>query len=1229
MKKKNFSDDKVLSAKVNKKEKKESIVSKVLPPTEKSPPIPVGFPIVGIGASAGGLKAFEEFFSGMPVDTDPNMAFVLVQHLARDHKSLLTELIRRYTRMEVFEVVDGMVVKPNCAYIIPPNCDMAFMNGTLQLMEPSSQRGLRLPIDFFFRSLAQDQQERAICIVLSGTGSDGTLGVRAIKGEGGMVMAQTPESTEYNGMPMSAIATGLVDYELLPAEMPAQIIAYVAHAFGSTKHEASTTPLKIESTLKKIFVLLRVQTGHDFSLYKPNTIRRRIERRMAVLQIATIEEYTKYLQQNRPEVESLFRDILIGVTNFFRDPEVFAALEKTIIPKLFLGKSSESVIRVWIPGCSTGEEAYSIAILLQEHIDTLKQSYKVQIFATDIDAKAIAIARAGFYPASIAADITPERLSRFFKSEPDNRTHRINKNIRDMLVFSEQDLIKDPPFSKLDLLSCRNLMIYMGSELQKKLIPLFHYTLNPKGFLLLGTSENIGEYTYLFTFLDKKMKLYQAKENFSVKQRAAIGKFMPPLSGTKATAETLLTVKTAAAIKFSLRELTEQTLLQKVTPCGALVNDRGDILYLHGRTGHYLELSPGETGKNNIIKMAREGLRENLTISLRKAVASHETVNCPALKFKTNGNFSTINLSIIPIMQDSETTSGPPLYLVVFSEISGVSPEPNKRDSKGKKAVTKKEIHNDSELRIAALMKELQAKEEYLHTTNEELETTNEELKSSNEEMQSVNEELQSTNEELETSKEELQSVNEELSTVNAELHTKVADLSRVNNDMNNLIAGTGIATVFVDHQQKILRYTNAATHLINLIISDIGRPIGHIVSNLLGYNNLSRDVQTVLETLIPKELDVQAKDGSWYTMRIIPYRTMDNVIEGAVINFVNITESKKIENDLIISETRYRLLFESAKDGILILDAETGMIEDVNPYLIEMLGYSEEEFVKKAIWEIGFFRDIVANKEKFLELQEKKFVRYEDLPLETASGRKINVEFVSNVYFVENEKVIQCNIRDITDRKRAQDEIKNQLKEKEILLREVHHRIKNNIASLRGLLQLQMDETKDTIAISAFQDAIGRIDSMLVLYEKLLYSEGYKEISAKGYVESLLDSVLKVFPDSSHIRIEKEIDDFQGGCSLIFSLGVIINEVITNSMKYGFANRGAGLIRVTLIRKESHVVLTIQDDGNGLREGFDIETSTGFGLTLVKMLSLQLEGKIRMENEKGTKFILEFDLEK
>ena len=869
-------------------------------------PPAVSFPVVGIGASAGGLAAFEAFFSGMPANTDPGMAFVLVQHLAPDHKSILTEIIRRYTRMQVFEVTDGMTVLPNCTYIIPPNRDMAFLNGTLQLMEPSAPRGQRLPIDFFFRSLAQDQRERAICIVLSGTGSDGTLGVRAIKGEGGMAMAQNPASTEYDGMPRSALATGLVDYELPPAEMPAQIIAYAAHAFSKPYKSAIAPAPKVENAIRKIFVLLRSQTGHDFSQYKPGTLHRRIQRRLALHQIEAMDGYVKYLQQTPAEVESLFRDLLIGVTNFFRDPEAFKALEEQIIPKLFAGKPSGTVIRIWVPGCSTGEEAYSIAVLLQEYLAVLKESFTVQIFATDIDSLAIATARTGLYPASVATDISPERLQRFFAIEPNGNAYRIHKGIRDMLVFSEQNVIKDPPFSKLDLISCRNLLIYLSGGLQKKIIPLFHYALNPGGFLFLGNSESVGEFNDLFAGLDRKSKLFQRKEDFHAMQRVSLARFLPPMTVQEDSVAGTGATKTFPK-KLPLRELTERYLLQQIAPAGALVNSHGDIVYLHGRTGMYLELTQGEATVNNILKMAREGLRNELTTALHKAEVTKEIVRHPGLRVKTNGDFTTINLTIRPLKGGFAETPETPLYLVILED--ALPFEPKQDQNADQNAIAEADGRNlDADGRIAALKQELRAKEEYLQSTNEELETSNEELKSSNEEMQSVNEELQSTNEELETSKEELQSVNEELATVNAELQSKVADLSRANNDMNNLLAGTGIGTVFVDNQLRILRFTPTATQIINLIPSDVGRPVSHIVSNLINYNNLVEDVQDVVNTLTSKEVDVQTTDGSWYTMRIRPYRTLDNVIEGAVITFFAITsEIKRKEESLKRSEALLR----------------------------------------------------------------------------------------------------------------------------------------------------------------------------------------------------------------------------------------------------------------------------------------------------------------------------------
>lgn len=899
------------------------------------------FPIVGIGASAGGLAAFEAFFAAAPEES--GIAFVLVQHLSPEHKSLLSEILRRSTAMPVIEIEDGMPMRPNHVYVIPPNTDLALLDGALHLFEPTAPPGARQTIDYFFCSLAQDQGERAVGIVLSGTGSDGSAGVRAIKMAGGMVMVQTPESAEFPGMPESVVATGLADYSLAPSDMPSQLLAYTAHAIRhSARANAPSLSPKSDSALKKIFLLLRSQVGHDFSHYKPSTIHRRIERRMAVHQIEAPDDYVKYLQQTPAEVEALFRDLLIGVTNFFRDADAFSLLAQQVIPKLFANKPAGSTIRLWSTGCSTGEEAYSLAILLAEHVDTLKLHYNLQVFATDIDSHAIAYARAGVYPASIAGDVSAERLSRFFTAEPSGGAYRIHKSIRDTLVFSEQNVIKDPPFSRLDLISCRNLLIYLDASLQRKLIPLFHYALKPDGVLFLGSSEGVGEFAEQFTVLDRKAKLFQRKENMPSNQRPPIGPFVPPLA-VDASAD-LTATKKAPALKRSLREITEQALLQRFVPVSALVNEQGDILYLHGRSGQFLEPAPGEAGVNNILKMARHGLRIGLTRALHQAVTSKELVQVSSLRVQNNGHYNGVHLTISPVSAELTEAPSSPLFLVMLQDAGALENEAVMASS-AQKDGDAPSVETAIEARIAVLQDELRAKDEYLQATHEELESANEELKSSNEEMQSVNEELQSTNEELETSKEELQSVNEELATVNHELQAKVVDLSRANNDMNNLLAGTGIGTVFVDHQLRILRFTPAASSILNLIRGDIGRPVGHIVSNLAGYSDLINDVQGVLDTLISKEVEVQGLDGTWYALRIQPYRTLENVIEGAVISFINISvtvenrDALRKANDML----RLAVVVHDANDAITMHDLE-GRTLAWNPGAVRMYGWSEAE---------------------------------------------------------------------------------------------------------------------------------------------------------------------------------------------------------------------------------------------------------------------------------------------
>lgn len=900
------------------------------------------FPIIGIGASAGGLSAFESFFSTMPVDSDPGMAFVLVQHLARDHKSHLTELIRRYTRLHVLEVEDGMVVEPQCAYIIPPNRDMELIDGTLRLIEPRQARGLRLPIDFFFRSLAQEQHENAICIVLSGTGSDGALGVRAVKGEGGMVMVQTPETTEFDGMPRSAIATGMADFVLPPHEMPAKLLAYASHAFGPSPIPAPPRGSEPGESFDKIFLLLRSHTGHDFSQYKRNTIRRRVERRMAVHQIDRLDAYVRYLQLTPEEVDALFRDLLIGVTNLFRDAEIFEEIRKQVVPQLFAGKPAGSVVRVWVAGCSTGEEAYSLAILLREYLDERMADFKVNIFATDIDRESIDCARAGIYPSSIIADVSPERLAHYFDQEaPDGSTYRIRKSIRDMLIFSEHDVTKDPPFSKLDLVSCRNLLIYMGSDLQKRVLLLFHYALNPNGLLVLGSSESVGEFGNLFATVDRKAKIYQRKAGDAGPYGEAFGRVFPRL----ADAQTGVQHRSIAfsGTSLPLQEIAMRTLLAYYAPVGALVNEHGDVLYLLGRTGRYLEPAPGEASMN-VFRMAREGLRGDLTIAMHRAASTGTRAHHAGLRVKNDANFTTVNLTVVPVSADAEGRIPPGLLLVILEEVPAEAPNVS-----SEAAVDLVDdafaLVPDLNGYIIRLKQELRAKDEYLQAAVEELETTNEELRSAHEEMQSVNEEMQSTNEELETSKEELQSVNEELTTVNNELQVKVADLSRSINDMKNLLSGTGIATIFVDHLLNILRFTPTVSGLISLIETDVGRPLDQIRSNLTGYDQIAGDVREVLETLVPKELEVQTKTGEWYLLRIRPYRTLDNVIEGAVITFTEISLLKQAQAALRDSEGLRRLavVVRDSRDAILVQDW-MGRILAWNPGAERMYGWSEAE---------------------------------------------------------------------------------------------------------------------------------------------------------------------------------------------------------------------------------------------------------------------------------------------
>ncbi len=865
------------------------------------------FPIVGIGASAGGLEALEELFSNMPTDT--GMAFVVVTHQHPGHTSMLPELLSRKTQLSVVEVTERMPVEPNRVYVAPPGGHLDILNGCLFRMEIGRDEPPHLPIDHFLRSLAQEQREKAICIILSGTGTDGTLGMKAIKGESGMAMVQQVESAKYAGMPSSAIAGGLSDYILPPAEMPAQLVSY-AHGPYMGGAARSTKSIELpEEPMQKIFVLLRAQTGHDFSGYKRSTVSRRIERRLNIHSIRKPEDYVRFLQENPHEIDVLFKELLISVTNFFRDPEAFEFLGETALPELLRSLPENGTLRGWVPGCATGEEVYSLAILLRESMEAVKRIVDVQIFGTDLDSAAIDSARTGLFSEGIAVDVSPERLKRFFRYS--NNSYQVHKDIREMVVFAVQNVIKDPPFTKLDFISCRNLLIYLNADLQQKLLPVFHYALKPGGLLFLGPSETIGAFSGQFEVVDKKWKIFRRRETpFPIHK-------MLDFSSTPATLqkpEMVSTVQPPEKMREGgIARLVDRLLLARFAPPSVVVNDRGEVIFIYGRTGDYLEPAAGQP-RLNVHDMAREGLKIELASVLREAASAEGKIaRREGVRVRANNGFVFVDLTAQRVL-DPESLRG--LLLITFQP----RPVPT--------GITEPIIRVGHDLNsnlMLELERELQHTKESLNTTIEELETSNEELKSTNEELQSTNEELQSSNEELETSKEEMQSLNEELTTVNGELNSKIEDLTRVNSDMHNLLNSTEIATIFLDNELRIKRFTEAARNLIKLIPGDVGRPLADLASNL-NYESLVEDGREVLRTLVFKMAEVQTREGMWYLMRIMPYRTAENVIDGLVVTFVDINRVKKAEQDLASAKERL------AAD----LDAMTRLHEIGSLFLLE-----------------------------------------------------------------------------------------------------------------------------------------------------------------------------------------------------------------------------------------------------------------------------------------------------
>jgi two-component system CheB/CheR fusion protein len=850
------------------------------------------FPIVGIGASAGGLEALEGLFRAMPVDT--GMSFALVTHLARGHVSSLVEILSRYTAMPVKTAANGAVLEPNELHVCPPDHIMSMVDGRLRL-QLRVDEAQRKPIDVYLSSLAEEHGEASIGILLSGGGSDGTLGIKAIKERGGLTLAQGGDGAGplQTGMPDTAIAAGVVDLVLSVEDMAKRLAAY-ARNFGKIESLLDDEQDKRgegdtrRDSYQAIYKILQNQVGHDFSGYKEKSFQRRVRHRMQVSQVAHLKQYIARLREQPDEVTMLFRDLLIGVTNFFRDPGAFDALEKSIIPMLFEGKGAGDTVRIWVPGCATGEEVYSHAILLREHMDTLRASPKVQLFATDIDDHALVVARTGRYPEPLLENVSKQRLKRFFTG--DDVSYSVNKDIRDMCIFSAHSVIKDPPFSRIDMVSCRNLLIYFGTEFQARVIPVFHFALKPKGYLFLGTAENVSQFADLFSPVDKKQRIFQRRDHVvsSLQFRA----FTPAVREIPSAADMR---RAPGAMATNLRHAVEMRVLERFSPAHVVVSREGDVLHYSARTGKYLEPAPGLPDRQ-LVAMARQGLRLDLRSALREAMQTRRTTARGPISVEIDDRVQLVNLVVEPL-GDHEPD---PLFLVLFQDI-GPPVTPDDLPSAG-------EIREGSNQQID---RELRDTRERLQATIEEYESAVEELKSSNEELQSMNEELQSTNEELETSKEELQSVNEELQTVNSELNVKVDEVDHANADLRNVFESTQVATIFLDRDLVIRSFTPSVAEIFKLISSDRGRPLTDIVSHLADTGDLKRDILSVLEHGKPIEHRVHRKeDKAHYLMRILPYRGRNNIVEGVLVTFVNVTRMVEAEEHQreLVEELNHRV---------------------------------------------------------------------------------------------------------------------------------------------------------------------------------------------------------------------------------------------------------------------------------------------------------------------------------
>jgi len=1198
---------------------------------EKSPSLPNAFPIVGIVASAGGLDAFKKFFSEMPADS--GIAFILIPHLDPTHESLMVELLSKLTSMPVVEAQQDMAVHVNSVYIIPPKHFLAISNGRLQLSEPPQRRGWQTSIDFFLRSLAKDQGERAIGIVLSGTGSHGTLGIREIKLAGGLVMAQQPQSAEYDQMPQNAIDTGVIDCVLPPEEMPAALVKFVQQPYLSNVHNASDRSAQPTALLDEILKLLLSQTKYDFRPHRKPMILRRIQRRMGLARIDSMTEYLNLLQHQPEEVTSLYKDLLISVTAFFRDPKAFRILEQQLIPALLARREEGVPIRVWVPGCATGEEAYSIAMLLFEGMAKANATFNVQIFASDIDAEAIEVARAGIYPASVVGDVSRERMSRFFVMV-DNQHYQINKQLRETVVFSHQNLIGDAPFSKMDLISCRNLLIYLEPAMQQKVISLFHFALVTNGFLLLGPSETIGKSTALFESVSKKWRVYR-------RIGPTRGDLVSlPLNRTDERRIALPAPQPFIMHRKNFKELTEKLVLNDYAPAAVLINSRLEVLYVSGPLVNYLEFPRGELTKE-LLAMARPGLRTKLRAACNDAIRSGKTTVDSDARVKRNGQYARCSITARPLSEPREAQG---LLLVILQDRAQAS------SSEAVSGPSDTGISHTDEARLAQQLEfELKSVSEELHSTIEEMESSNEELKTSNEEIMSVNEELQSVNEELETSKEELQSLNEELSTVNSQLQDKVAELGKATDDLMNLMSSTEIATIFLDEKLNIKRFTPPTKTLLNLLSTDIGRPLRDIAPKFADDNMLA-ECQQVLEQLTPIEREVQTDEPRYYLRRILPYRTTDHHIGGVVLTFVDLTQRKRSETEQRESDARHyaelhenaermQSILNTAADAIVTIDLQ-GKINSVNLATETLFAYRRDELIGQNI--AVLLPSIFTSQH---DRQDADDIKLELTPLignrrEVLARHKDGSNFPVDLAFsrVDHLGLYTGILRDISGRKQLEAHILEIASDEQRRIgQELHDGTQQELIGLSlfaGAINEFLDNATSSDTSGDLTWTFDDSDYKRLKQTATKLTQGLKEanqhvqilshgimpvqIDAEGLC-SALSELAAATNDQQQIRCQCEFSDTVpiANNTIATQLYRIAQESLNNALKHGLADQ----IRISLSQQPKQLILEICDNG----VGFDPQATRpipavggGIGLRIMEYRASMLGGFLQIDHNNG-----------